>query len=274
VKTFDLSTGNTLAYQHRPPRDPAGITFVYFNALTGDKSVWESGIDPDLEASGHGMLAFNYRGQAGSEFTSDSFDESSIVEDAAALIEHIGPEAPVFVGLSIGGLFAAKVHLNRSPGTGLVFINTLRRDGPRLQWINDALVRAAEVGGLALLRDLYAPLLFNEDWQRENRANFLKDEGYIPLGKRDGDYLLLKSGSTADWNLPLEDIRVPVLNITGLQDHVFFNANDVDTLLGRLPDAERLDMPDAGHLIPAEKPTELAGVLEAFARRCRSRRRQ
>lgn len=274
MPTFERSPGNTLVYEHRAPTDSSGVTFVYFNALTGDKSMWESGVDPDLEASGHGMLAFNYRGQTGSEFTSDSFNESSIVEDAASLIEHVGPKAPVFVGLSIGGLFAAKVHLNHSPGAGLVFINTLRRDGPRLQWINDALVRAAEVGGLALLRDLYAPLLFNEDWQRENRANFLKDEGYVPLGPGDGDYLLLNSGSTADWSLPLEDIRVPVLNVTGLQDHVFYDADDVAALVGRLPDAERVDMSDAGHLIPAEKPTELAGVLEAFARRCRSRTRQ
>lgn len=269
---LELSPGNTIAYEHRAPRDPGGVTYVYFNALTGDRSVWESAVDPDLEAAGHGMLTFNYRGQPGSEFNSTSFDESSIVEDAAALLAHVEPTSPVLVGLSIGGLFAAKVHLSLDDARaarGLVFINTLRRDGPRLQWINDALVRAAEVGGLALLRDLYAPLLFNEAWQQDNRSNFLKTDGYTPLGPGEGDYLLLKSGSTADWSLPLEDIRVPVLNITGLQDHVFFDANDVEMLFNRLPDAERLDLPDAGHLVPAERPKDLAMALAGFADRCR-----
>jgi hypothetical protein len=51
-----------------------------------------------------------------------------------------------------------------SQAIGLVLINTLRREGPRLKWIGDALVRAVEVGGLPLFRDLFLPLLMNEDW--------------------------------------------------------------------------------------------------------------
>lgn len=267
---YEISAGNSLAYEYRPPSDPAAVTFVYFNALTGDKTMWETAVDPLLATSGHGMLTFNYRGQAGSAFTDSSFSEASIVADAAALINHVQPANPIYVGLSIGGLFAANAHLDGAAtgARGLVFINTLRRDGPRLQWLNDALVRAAEVGGLDLLRDLYAPLLFNEEWQRDNRQNFLKDTGYTPLKPDDGDYLLLKSGSTANWDIPLEEIRIPVLNITGLQDRVFFNAADVDTLVGRLPDVRRIDMAGAGHLIPAEQPASLGAALVEFAARC------
>jgi len=65
--------------------------------------VWETAVDPTLEEVGQGLLTFNYRGQAGSSFTVTSFDESSIVADAATLIGHVQPEAPVYVGLSIGG---------------------------------------------------------------------------------------------------------------------------------------------------------------------------
>lgn len=266
---YELSPGNSIVYEYRSPTEPAAVTFVYFNALTGDKTLWETAVDPALAAAGHGMLTFNYRGQAGGAFNSDSFNEASIVADAKALINHAQPARPIYVGLSIGGLFAARAHLDGAAtgARGLVFINTLRRDGPRLQWLNDALVRAAEVGGLDLLRDLYAPLLFNEEWQRDNRQNFLEDRGYVPLGPEHGDYLLLKSGATADWNIPLEQIQLPVLNITGLQDRVFFNAADLDALVKRLPDARRIDMADAGHLIPAERPTELAAALAEFAAR-------
>lgn len=267
---YEISPGNSIAYEYRPPTIPTAVTFVYFNALTGDKTMWETAVDPSLGTSGHGMVTFNYRGQAGSAFTDSSFSEASIVADAVALINHVQPANPVYVGLSIGGLFAAKVHLDQAETSarGLVFINTLRRDGPRLQWLNDALVRATEVGGLDLLRDLYAPLLFNEEWQHDNRQNFLKDTGYTPLKPGDGDYLLLKSGSTANWDIPLEEIRVPVLNITGLQDRVFFNAADVETMLGRLPDAKRIDMANAGHLIPAERPAELGAALADFSTHC------
>jgi len=270
VPTLELSTGNSLAYEHLQPERGDGVTFVCFNALTGDKGVWESSIGPALTDAGHGLLTWNLRGQAGSAFTSQEFDEACIVADAEALLHHTAPAAPVYVGLSIGGLFAARAHLQSAPARGLVFINTLRRDGPRLRWLNDAVLRAVEVGGLDMLRDLYTPLLFNEEWQRDNRANFLKAQAYKPLDPGDGSYLLLKSGGTADWNIPLEDINVPVLNVTGLQDRLFYDADDVDALIARLPDAQRVDMENAGHMVPAERPKELARALIGFADRCRT----
>ncbi|MGD9172595.1 MAG: hypothetical protein PVF29_00445 [Desulfobacterales bacterium] len=79
--------------------------------------------------------------------------------DAGKLLTAVSPVRPIFVGLSIGGLFASRVWLAGSEAIGLVLINTLRREGPRLKWIGDALVRAVEVGGLPLFRDLFLPLL-------------------------------------------------------------------------------------------------------------------
>jgi hypothetical protein len=53
----------------------------------------------------------------------------------------------------------------------------------RLQWVGDALVRAAEVGGLELFRDLFLPLLMNLEWQAANRGSFMTDKPYEPLAK-------------------------------------------------------------------------------------------
>ncbi len=273
---FDLSPGNSLAYDHVAPAD-GGFTFVCFNALTGDRSMWTTGIGPALRDKGHGLLTYNLRGQADSPFTFDAVDEAAIVADALALLDHVRPARPVHVGLSIGGLFALKAHLSGAGAAGgagaaegLVLINTLRRAGPRLDWLNDAVARAAEVGGLELLRDLFAPLLFNEEWQAQNRANFLHDRSYAPLPANDGALILLKSGATADWNVPYETVDVPVLAVTGLQDHVFLEPADVAALCTRLPDVERIDMGDAGHMIPAERPEALAQAILDFADRLRA----
>jgi len=149
----------------------------------------------------------------------------------------------------------------------LVFINTLRKDGPRLQWIGDALVRAVEVGGLDLFRDLFLPLLMNEEWLSSNRAAFLKqNQSYNALKPDSGHYKLLsEAGRTADWNLPYEELTLPVLVITGLQDHVFLETDVVAELFKRLPRAEHIYMPDAGHLIPGEQPGSLCEALVGFA---------
>jgi pimeloyl-ACP methyl ester carboxylesterase len=257
-----------LYYQHTPPTTGTGVTFVFFNALTSDTGGWEAVIGPRVRAAGHGSLAFNFRGQADSPFSPHTaLDADLMAADAAQLLNTLVPQRPVLVGLSIGGLFAARAHLAGAPAEALVLINTLRKDGPRLQWIGDALVRAAEVGGLDLFRDLFLPLLVNEEWQQAHRAGFIAPGAkYSPLPADHGHYkLLAEAGRTADWNLPYERFDLPVLVVTGLQDHVFLEPEVVAELAARLPQGRRVDMADAGHLIPAERPEALADHLIRFA---------
>jgi pimeloyl-ACP methyl ester carboxylesterase len=169
---FQLGPQDGLYYAYYPPADDQNCTFVFFNALTSDTSAWETVIGPSLRSAGHGTLAYNMRGQTDSPFSPQlELNEELIVEDAVNLITHVKPARAIFVGLSIGGLFASRVWLQGTHAAGLVLINTLRRDGPRLRWISDALVRAVKVGGLTLFRDLFLPLLMNENWLQENRKS-------------------------------------------------------------------------------------------------------
>lgn len=262
-----VGPGGTVYYEHVPPVAPAGVTFVFFNALTGDLAMWRGEIGAALEAAGHGLLVFNYRGQDRTAWSpGERLDADLIVGDAVALLRDAAPVRPVLVGLSIGGLFAAHAVLGGAEAAGLVLINTLRRDGERLRWVNDAVVRAAEFGGLKLFQDLYAPLIFNQDWQAANRGAFLGHEPYEPISRASGVYNLLLHAGTADWDIAYEKLAPPVLVISGLQDRVFFDPSDVAGLAARMPDARRLDMPDAGHMIPAERPGELTAALLDFAR--------
>jgi len=269
MSILQIGSADALYYEHTPPAAVDGVTFVFFNALTGDTGTWEAIIGPKLRAEGHGTLTYNLRGQLDSPFSSGiQLDANRVVDDAARLLSEIAPVRSVLVGLSIGGLFAARVYLRGIDAVGLVLINTLRKDGPRLKWIGDALVRAVEVGGLELFRDLFLPLLVNEEWLEENRSNFLiPDTGYVPLHPESGAYKLLsEAGRTADWNLPYESLDLPTLVVTGLQDHVFLEPDIVDTLFSRLPQAQRINISDAGHLIPAERPEALADTLLTFAK--------
>ena len=258
-----------LYYEYHQPTNNDAYTYVFFNALTGDTTNWETVIGPKLRRAGHGTLAYNMRGQTNSPFSPDhTLDMNLIVDDAISLLSAVSPPRPILVGLSIGGLFAAWTWLKGTPASGLVLINTLRKDGARLKWIGDALVRAVEVGGLDLFRDLFLPLLVNEEWLAANRAAFLKSGMiYEPLQPDSGHYkLLAEAGRSSDWNLPYEKLDLPVLVITGMQDHVFLEKGVVDELARRFPQCQRSDMSSAGHLIPAEQPDALADVLLSFAK--------
>ena len=221
---FQLGPQDSLYYEYEAPTTENGFTFIFYNALTGDTSNWETVIGPRLREAGHGTLAYNLRGQTNSMFSPGlKLDVDLIVDDAIGLLDEIKPPRPIMVGLSIGGLFAASAWLKGAEALGLVLINTLRQDGPRLKWIGDALVRAAEVGGLDLFRYLFLPLLMKEEWLATNRSNFLNPgPEYASLSPESGHYkLLAEAGREADWDLPYERLDLPVLAITGLQGHVF-----------------------------------------------------
>jgi pimeloyl-ACP methyl ester carboxylesterase len=264
-----LATPDGLFYEHQQPADSDSSTFVFFNALTGDTSTWETVICPILRAAGYGTLTYNMRGQTDSPFSPEvEFTEKQIVSDACKLLAEVTPVRPIFVGLSIGGLFACRAWLAGSEAIGLVLINTLRREGPRLKWIGDALVRAVEVGGLPLFRDLFLPLLMGEDWLQKNRPDFLSPGSeYSALEPGSGHYKLLsEAGRNSNWDIPYERLNLPTLVITGLQDHVFLERDVVEALFARIPDGRRVDMPAAGHLIPSEQPEALAAALISLAK--------
>lgn len=265
---FEISPTDSLYYEYIPPRGAEGSTFVFFNALTGDVGMWTASIVPALREVGHGALLFNMRGQANSPFSPElELTDKLIAADSVALIKAVSPTRPVYVGLSIGGLFAARAHLAGAPADALIFINTLRKDGPRVQWLGEAMVRCVEVGGLELMRDIFSPLLFDEKWLAANRKDFLGDSPYVPLPRESGTYKLLAGGPGADWDLPYEQLTMPVLVLSGLQDHVFYKADVVAGLTARMPNATRVDVADAGHLLPVEKPEAVTEALLEFTGR-------
>ena len=264
-----LSPHNGLSYKYIAPNSADGFTFVCFNSLTGDRTMWETGIGAKFINQGHGLLTWNMRGQANSPFSNGEIHEDNIVADAIRLLKKVEPQNPVFIGLSVGGLYAAKVHLGKEsyPCLGLVLINTLREIGPRLSWINKSLVRLVETGGLDLLRDVYSPLLFGEKWQAQNRENFLKSYSYTPIKKNDGAWHLLKAGENTMWNVNWETINVPVFNITGLQDQIFRNDKVIAEMLTEFQNIKSIEYKDAGHMIPVETSEQLAKDILKFIER-------
>ena len=259
---FEIDSDNALYYDYTEATGSNSVTFVFFNPLTGDTSLWQNSVAKPLVEAGHGVLVYNMRGQVDSPFTQGlALDQALIVEDAKQLLNFIAPSRPVFVGLSIGGIFAAWTVMQSVACDGLVFINTLRRDGPRLQWINDAVVRLFETGGGDLLRDVLSPLIMNEDWQASNRQQCLGSEVYTPVDRNSGAYNLLSNARSTDWDFPYEQLTMPVLVITGIQDRVFRDPADIDAIYARLPNGRRLDIRNAGHMVPAEQPQALLDAL-------------
>lgn len=260
-----LSAQDALLYVHARPTREGAPTFVFVNALTGSTDAWEAVVAPRLREQGFGTLSWNFRGQTGTAFAPDvALTDALIVGDLQRLMQQQAPERPVLVGLSIGGLYAARAVLAGTTAVGLVLLNTLREIGPRIAWINQALPATVGYGGVGLFMDALLPLLVHPDYLVRVRGDRLKG-GYAPLDPSHGHMNLMRHSVDTDWHVPWHALQLPTLVVTGLADRVFLDLEVVERLCQQLPNARRLDWADAGHLLPQERPEQLAQALADFA---------
>lgn len=263
---LDLGEGNGLFHLHEGPTGEGLPTFVFVNALTGSTDHWEAVTAPALREQGFGTLSYNFRGQTDSPFVPGvELTDDLIVDDLIRLLAEVKPVRPVLVGLSIGGLYAARAILKGAMVEGLVFLNTLREIGPRIAWINDALPTLASQGGIGMAMDTLFPLLVGPEFAAKMRGNFLTGS-YAPLPPESGHANLMRNSPATDWEPDWAALQVPILNIQGLQDRVFYDAEVVARLAALLPDARREEWVEHGHLLPLEAPEQLAESLAAFGR--------
>lgn len=266
MPTLEISPGESLHYEYDAPRD-AGRSFVFVNALTGNTAAWQHPeIGPRLRAAGYGTLAWNFRGQVDTRFGAQTaLTPQLVVDDLVRLLEAVAPPRPILVGLSIGGLYAAQALLAGARAEALVLINTLRKSGTRLDWINRAVLTLARLGGSRLVMEANLPMLVNPAQLEAMRAGVFGPEPYRAADPADGLFRLLEGSLAADWDLPYERLRVPVLLMTGRHDRVFYVAEDFEAAAARIPDGRRVVFDDAGHLIPIERPAAFSAALLAFA---------
>ncbi|MEM8843316.1 MAG: alpha/beta fold hydrolase, partial [Pseudomonadota bacterium] len=112
MSELDLGGGNALYYLHTKPSRGGAPTFVFVNALTGSTDHWEAVIAPALREAGFGTLSYNFRGQAESRFADGvELTDDLIIGDIQTLLAELAPERPILVGLSVGGLYAARAVL-------------------------------------------------------------------------------------------------------------------------------------------------------------------
>ncbi len=264
---LELSPGETLYYEFSPPTKAAN-TFVFVNALTGNTDMWSGEICGSLREAGFGTLCYNFRGQAKTTFADETeLTPSLVVEDLIRLLAELAPPAPILVGLSIGGLFAAQAILGGADAEALVLINTLRKPGQRLDWINQSMVRLAKIGGGRLVMTANMPVLAASDLLAKMWDSTFSNEPYEAPAETDGLFRLMAGPLETDWDLDYEKLDLPALVLTGEHDRLFRIDADIERLKGRLPDAKETRYDEAGHLIPLEAPDRFASDLLHFAGR-------
>lgn len=196
-------------------------------------------------------------------------------EFTLALMDALGVERAVLVGHSAGGTLAVQLALDYPERVaGLVLISPAiglgRGLSPLMRWVLST--PQARRLGLVFVRRAAGNIdeVLPQAWHDPTKVTAEILEGYKrPLrteGWDRGLWELTLAARPSEVEARLEEIRVPVLLITGENDQLVPTARTV-ALAEKLPDAQLIVLSACGHVAHEEAPAAVLAAIEEFLRR-------
>ena len=235
----DLGRGEALLYLHG-----AGGNGSFFGPLA------------ERLARNHSPVAFDFPGHARSGGLDSLGSIERMASFAGAVSDKLGLARPVLVGHSMGGAVALRYALDRPDGVrALLLIGSF----PRLAIPDERVeqVRRVTAGKerRQFTREAYSPSTPGEIVRR----GIMEDMKTDPRAGL-GDTLACRDWDVGDG---LANIRVPALVIIG-EDELPILRDAADELARGIPNARKISIPKAGHMVHFEQPDATAEAVEAF----------
>ncbi|MEH3099120.1 bifunctional 3-oxoadipate enol-lactonase/4-carboxymuconolactone decarboxylase PcaDC [Sphingomonas adhaesiva] len=235
---------------------------VLLNSIGTDIGLWDRTVPLLLPA--FRLLRIDTRGAGGSDAPAGDYSLSMLSADVAAIMDDAGVASAAVVGVSLGGMVAMQLALDRpervaalalvctsatmDPGAWDARIDTVRRQGTAA--IADMAVGRFLSPGFAARHPEIA------DGLRDGIAR-QSDDGYAGAGAAIRDMALADR---------LAQIAVPTLVVTAMLDVSTPYAGHGEHLVARIAGARHVGV-DGAHLPPIEAPAALATALRRFLTR-------
>jgi pimeloyl-ACP methyl ester carboxylesterase len=243
----------------------SGRTLLLVHGFPLDHSMWQGQIG-DL-ARDYRVLAPDLRGFGRSAVTTGTVSMEQFADDLAALLDALCIRQPVVLcGLSMGGYVAWQFwRRHRSRLAGLIVCDTRAvADTPegaqlRLATAERVLAEGACVLAATMLEKLFAPSTLTQ------RPDVIESSRQVILATRPAGAAAAARGlaQRPDVTADLSRIDVPTLVLCGERDAI----STVDEMRGiatRIPGAEFVVIPEAGHMAPLENPGPVNTAIRRF----------
>lgn len=189
-----------------------------------------------------------------------------LAERLAAFLDERGLTSVHLLGHSIGGMVAQEFALHFPEHVrSLVLVATTSAFGSRdgefqRRFIAERTAPLDAGHGMAALARELVPGLLGDDPDPQAPA---LAEGSMAAVPEAAYRAALECLVTFDRRAALGDYRMPVLLVAGERDRLA-PAAVMQRMAARIPDARCVVLPGAGHLLPLERPRELAVVVSEF----------
>ena len=232
---------------------------VLLNSIGTDLSLWDTVVPHLLPA--FRLLRLDMRGHGASDAPGGDYTMALLAEDVAAAMDAAGIGAAAVAGVSLGGMVAMQLALDRPERVSALALVCTSPAMDRSAW-EDRITRVAEDGmkgiaDLAMGRFLSPGFAAQRPVVAESlRRNLIAmaAKGYAGAGAAIRDMELLDR---------LPGLGVPTLVVTGDRDVSTPFAGHGKRLVAGIPGAVHVRM-DCAHLAPVEAPMGLAAALRDF----------
>lgn len=249
----------TLHYRFDVPA-PGQTVLVFSNSLGTDARIWNDVLDSLGER--YGTLVYDQRGHGLSDLGGSSCRLEDHAADLANLMDHLGIARAVVVGLSVGGMIAQLLAVERPDlANALVLCGTAHRIGTSAAW--NARIAAIEDGGIASIADDILDRWFTPSFRRPDNANYRGYRNMLCRQDAAGYCATCASIRDADLAEPSARLSLPVLCLVGDQDGAT-PPELVRSLADLIPYASFAVIEGAGHLPCIEQPGALADQVRRF----------
>ena len=211
-------------------------------------------------------LAPDLRGVTSDDPPASGYSMAVYAEDLVAVLDAADIERAIWCGLSMGGYILFEV-LRRHPErvVGVILCDTKAEpDTPAGKAGRDELARVAEREGAAAVVERLLPKLLGPVTraQRPQVVETVRAMGSrLRVGGLAGALRAMRD--RPDSGPLLEHIRVPTLVLGGSDDEIS-PAQGMRAMAQRIGGARYVEVPEAGHLAPLERPEIVNGALEEF----------
>ncbi|HYG98741.1 MAG TPA: alpha/beta hydrolase [Terriglobales bacterium] len=218
----------------------------------------------------HLILRYHRRGYGRSSRMSVPWSVEQHAKDAARLLEHLALQKADVVGYSAGAAVALQMALDFPRMTGAVVLIEpwFSAQAPQFQAFESKLAAIQgiyEYGDTAAAMQEYLTFFCGPDYR--NVLDNVFSPRWLEMANRDAHTIFVNELSALRlWRLDrgiAERLTTPLLLVRGSRTSPY-QAEVHAELAEWLPEAETVVVPDAGHLVPTERPAALARSIARF----------
>jgi 3-oxoadipate enol-lactonase len=217
-------------------------------------------------------ITFDNRGAGRSDIPRGPYRMQQFAEDALCLLDHLRVERAIILGLSMGGMIAQELALLEPHRIRALFLGCTHGGGPSgipsAPAVIETLLNNAGLSRKEVI-EKNLPIFLSETCRKTKPdlvAAYYSAQLAAPEQPEHAFHAQLAAISAFDASDRLKLLGIPTMIVAGSED-VLIPPENAHVLAQKIPNAQLVIIPGAGHAIHAECPDRLNAMADDFFRR-------